>query len=80
MAAIISTRTNVARMNEILDHPTQQGADVLSNQGCDITFSHVGFAYGNGETILNDISFTAKQGAVTALVGSSGSGKQPFLV
>ena len=62
-------------MNEILDHPTQQGADVLSNQGCDITFSHVGFAYDNGETILKDISFTAKQGAVTALVGSSGSGK-----
>ena len=75
LAAIISTRTNVARMNEILDHPTQQGADVLSNQGCDITFSHVGFAYSNGETILNDISFTAKQGAVTALVGPSGSGK-----
>ena len=75
LAAIISTRTNVARMNEILDHPTQQGADVLSNQDCDITFSHVGFAYSNGETILNDISFTAKQGAVTALVGPSGSGK-----
>lgn len=75
LAAIISTRTNVARMNEILDHPTQQGADVLSNQGCDITFSHVGFAYDNGETILKDISFTAKQGAVTALVGPSGSGK-----
>ena len=75
LAAIISTRTNVARMNKILDHPTQQGADVLSNQGCDITFSHVGFAYSNGETILNDISFTAKQGAVTALVGPSGSGK-----
>lgn len=75
LAAIISTRTNVARMNEILDHPTQQGADVLSNQGCDITFSHVGFAYSNGETILTDINFTAKQGAVTALVGPSGSGK-----
>ena len=75
LAAVISTRTNIARMNEILDHPTQQGADVLSNQGCDITFSHVGFAYDNGETILKDISFTAKQGAVTALVGPSGSGK-----
>ena len=60
---------------QILQCSLQQGTDVLSNQGCDITFSHVGFAYDNGETILKDISFTAKQGAVTALVGPSGSGK-----
>ena len=75
LAAVISTRTNIARMNEILDHPIQQGKTSLSNKGYDITFDHVGFAYNTGETVLKDVSFTAKQGEVTALVGSSGGGK-----
>ena len=75
LAAVISTRTNIARMNEILDHPIQQGSDSLSNQGYDIVFDHVGFAYNTGETVLKDVSFTAKQGEVTALVGPSGGGK-----
>ena len=75
LAAVISTRTNSARMNEILDHPIQQGKTSLSNKGYDITFDHVGFAYNTGETVLKDVSFTAKQGEVTALVGSSGGGK-----
>ena len=68
-------RTNVARMNEILDHEIQQGGDTLTNKGCDITFDHVGFAYKSGETVFSDVSFTAKQGEVTALVGPSGGGK-----
>lgn len=75
LAAVISTRTNIARMNEILDHPIQQGSDRLSNQGYDIVFDHVGFAYNTGETVLKDVFFTAKQGEVTALVGPSGGGK-----
>ena len=75
LAAVISTRTNIARMNEILDHPIQQGSDRLSNQRYDIVFDHVGFAYNTGETVLKDVSFTAKQGEVTALVGPSGGGK-----
>ena len=75
LAAVISTRTNIARMNEILDYPIQQGSDRLSNQGYDIVFDHVGFAYNTGETVLKDVSFTAKQGEVTALVGPSGGGK-----
>lgn len=75
LAAVISTRTNIARMNEILDHPVQQGSSQLSNKGCDITFHHVGFAYNTGETVLKDVFFTAKQGEVTALVGPSGGGK-----
>ena len=75
LAAVISTRTNIARMNEILDHPVQQGDSRLTNQGCDIVFDHVGFAYNTGETVLEDVSFTAKQGEVTALVGPSGGGK-----
>ncbi len=75
LAAIISAKTNVSRMNEILHHPVQGGEDALSNKGCDIVFDHVGFAYNSGETVLEDVSFTAKQGEVTALVGPSGGGK-----
>lgn len=75
LAAVISTHTNIARMNEILDHPIQQGDDRLSNKGYDIVFDHVGFAYNTGEMVLKDVSFTAKQGEVTALVGPSGGGK-----
>ena len=75
LAAVIAMRTNVARMNEILDCPVQTGSETLTNQGCDIVFDHVGFAYNSGETVLRDVSFTAKQGEVTALVGPSGGGK-----
>lgn len=75
LAAIISTRTNINRMNEILDHPIQTGSDTLINKGYDIVFDHVTFAYNTGETVLKDVSFTAKQGQVTALVGPSGGGK-----
>ena len=75
LAAIIAMRTNVARMNEILEQPVQTGRENLTNKGCDIVFDHVGFAYNNGESVLKDVSFTAKQGEVTALVGPSGGGK-----
>lgn len=75
LAAIIAVRTNVERMNEILEYPIQEGSEQLTNQGCDIVFDHVGFAYNTGETVLRDVSFTAKQGQVTALVGPSGGGK-----
>ena len=75
LAAIIAMRTNVSRMNEILDYPVQTGSETLTNKGCDIVFDHVGFSYNGGETVLRDVSFTAKQGEATALVGPSGGGK-----
>ncbi len=75
LAAIISAKTNIARMNEILEHPVQAGAVTLTNKGCDMVFDHVGFSYNTGETVLRDVSFIAKQGEVTALVGPSGGGK-----
>ena len=75
LAAIIAIRTNVARMNEILDYPVQTGSETLANNGCDIEFNHVGFSYNTGEVVLKDVSFTAKQGEVTALIGPSGGGK-----
>lgn len=75
LAAIISTRANIERMNEILECPVQSGSDTLTNDGCDIVFDHVGFEYNSGEAVLRDVSFTAKQGEITALVGPSGGGK-----
>lgn len=75
LAAIISTKTNIARMKEILDHDVQTGSEQLTNKGYDIEFDHVKFAYDTSETVLEDVSFTAKQGEVTALVGPSGGGK-----
>ena len=75
LAAIIAMRTNVARMNEILDYPIQSGSETLTNNGCGIEFNHVGFAYNTGEVVLKDVSFTANQGEVTALIGPSGGGK-----
>lgn len=75
LAAIIATNANIERMNEILEHPVQDGAKTITPEGYDIVFNHVGFAYDGGETVLQDVSFTAKQGEVTALVGPSGGGK-----
>ena len=75
LAAIIATDVQCERLDEILSHKVQKGKTELTNKGYDIEFSHVGFAYDSGETVLKDISFTAKQGEVTALIGPSGGGK-----
>lgn len=75
LAAILSTNVQCKRMDEILSHPVQTGAEHLTNQGCDIVFDHVSFAYNRNEQVLRDVSFTAKQGEVTALIGPSGGGK-----
>ena len=74
-AAIISTGVQSERLDEILSHELQTGGDVLSNNGYDIEFDHVKFAYANDESVLSDVSFRAKQGEVTALIGPSGGGK-----
>ena len=65
----------MAQILNILYHPVQTGSSTLTNQGYDIVFDHVGFAYNTGESVLKDVSFTARQGEVTALVGPSGGGK-----
>ena len=74
-AVIMIMNIQCRRMDEILSHPEQEGAEKLTNRGYDIAFDHVGFSYNSGETVLKDMSFTAKQGQVTALVGPSGGGK-----
>ncbi|MBR6029515.1 MAG: ABC transporter ATP-binding protein [Clostridia bacterium] len=65
----------VERMNEITEHPAQIGTTDFHPAGYDICFENVGFSYDQDKTVLRDVSFTAKQGEVTALVGPSGGGK-----
>ena len=65
----------VERMNEITDCPAQMGMTNFHPNGYDICFENVGFSYDQEKTVLRDVSFTAKQGQVTALVGPSGGGK-----
>lgn len=75
LSAMISLDTNCKRMDEILSHDEQTGNNTLTNEGYDIVFDHVAFAYNQKEQVLSDVSFTAKQGEVTALIGPSGGGK-----
>lgn len=74
-SAIISIQVQCERLDEVLSHEIQTGAHQLSNHGYDICFHHVDFSYSKDTSILKDISFTAKQGEVTALIGPSGGGK-----
>ena len=74
-AAIIATSIQCERLDEVLSHDIQTGSDKLTNKGYDIVFDHVSFAYNNDTDVLKDVSFTAKQGEVTALIGPSGGGK-----
>ena len=75
LAAIISTRIPIERMNSIENYPVQPGTDELKTKGYDIVFENVSFSYNTEEQVLNNVSFTAKQGEVTALIGPSGGGK-----
>jgi len=74
-AAIISTGIQSERLDEVLSHEIQTGSEALNNNGYDIVFDHVGFKYADDTDVLRDVSFTAKQGKVTALIGPSGGGK-----
>jgi len=75
LSAVIATDTQCKRMDEILSHKEQEGRQDMDYHGYDICFDHVGFSYEDGEQVLRDVSFTAKQGEVTALIGPSGGGK-----
>ncbi len=74
-AAIISCGIQCERLDEVLSTKVQTGADTINNDGYDIVFDHVGFKYSDDTDVLKDVSFTAKQGEVTALIGPSGGGK-----
>ncbi len=75
LAAMNSLQINIDRMNEIENCREQDGRKEFKPKGYDIAFENVGFAYNSGETVLQNISFKAKQGEVTALIGPSGGGK-----
>lgn len=74
IAEMFVSQVSADRMNEIYDTPTAEGAEKFEPKGHDIVFEHVGFSY-DEKVVLHDVSFTAKEGEVTALVGPSGSGK-----
>ncbi len=75
LAAMNSLQVNINRMNEIENYEEQGGKNVFEPNGYDIEFKNVWFAYNTYDTVLQDVSFTAKQGEVTALIGESGGGK-----
>jgi len=75
LAALFYLDVRINRMNEMEALPTQQGTTDFNPTGYNIEFKHVDFSYESGKQVLNDVSFTAKQGEITALVGPSGSGK-----
>lgn len=75
IAATFNAKLQIERMRSILEQPVQEGTEQFTPQNYDITFDHVSFAYREGDGVLNDVSFTARQGEVTALIGPSGGGK-----
>lgn len=75
MAAMFSAQIKINRMKEIEEIQEQAGTSSYHIDNYDIVFDNVKFAYNKDEGVLNGISFTAKQGNVTALVGPSGGGK-----
>ena len=74
MAEMFSALVSIRRTKEMEATPEQTGANVCNNQGFDIEFSNVKFSY-KDTPVLKGVSFVAKQGEITALVGHSGSGK-----
>lgn len=74
IAELFVSQVSADRMTEIYNTPTAEGAECFEPKGHDIVFEHVGFAY-DEKDVLRDVSFIAKEGEVTALVGPSGSGK-----
>ena len=73
-AAIIAATVQCERLDEVLSHDIQTGTDRMTTKGYDIVFDHVSFSY-DDTAVLRDVTFTAKQGEVTALIGPSGGGK-----
>lgn len=75
IAATFNAKLKIERMRSILEQPVQKGTEQFTPDHYDIAFEHVTFSYHEGEGVLADVSFTAKQGEVTALIGPSGGGK-----
>lgn len=78
LAAIFATELKVERMKEIQNQKIQTGDKNSDFKNYDITFNNVTFSYDGNEDVINDVSFIAKQGEITALVGPSGGKKYSF--
>ena len=74
-AAIIACGIQCERLDDVLSSEIQTGSETMNNTGYDIVFNQVGFRYSDDTEVLKNVSFTAKQGQVTALIGPSGGGK-----
>ena len=75
LGALNSAQVNIDRTNAMNDIKKQEGKQDFKPESFDILFENVGFEYNEDETVLSDVSFAAKQGEVTALIGPSGGGK-----
>ncbi len=75
LAALLFLNVRINRMNEMQAMPIQKGKKKFTPENYDIEFTNVDFAYEEGKQVLQNVSFTAKQGEITALVGPSGGGK-----
>ena len=74
IAELFVSQVSADRMNALFETHIAEGAEIFQPKGHDIVFDHVEFAY-DKKAVLHDVSFTAKEGEITALVGPSGSGK-----
>lgn len=74
IAEMFVSQVSANRLNEIKDTPIAEGAELFQPDGHDVSFENVSFAY-DDHAVLRGVSFTAREGEVTALVGPSGSGK-----
>ena len=72
---LLSMRLSIRCTQELAAEKPLEGSTDFAPRGHDVVFEDVSFSYGDGEQVLRDVSFTAREGEVTALVGPSGSGK-----
>lgn len=75
LGEVFNASIQIERMKEMECEPAQSGTEICDNKGYDIYFDHVSFQYQEDENVLDDVTFTARQGEVTALLGPSGGGK-----
>lgn len=74
LGELIFSKVSSQRIDNLLHYQEQSGCKDTKLKNFDIEFQNVSFGY-NEEDVLHNVSFTARQGEITALVGPSGCGK-----